>query len=137
MVFIPQSVRCMIPYRVLKVNKAANLRKESCHTGTTEVVVPFLGGGGMDRAELVWRHEIVDGVWIEANSTRSWLSAACPSRPIIPRKGHIVAQNGLIRPIRGKDRVGDRWPRRRSNGVSSRCRRCHLGENGKKNLEMS
>lgn len=38
---------------VLGVNKSTGLRKESCHACTTKVV-PLLGGGGMDRGELIW-----------------------------------------------------------------------------------
>ncbi len=65
----------MVPDSVLKVNKAAGLCKESCRAGTIKVV-PLLGRGGMDRAELVWWCDVVGGAWIEADPTRSWLAAS-------------------------------------------------------------
>ena len=43
----------MVPDSVLKVNEAAGLHREGHHAGMAEVV-PFLGGRGMDRAELIW-----------------------------------------------------------------------------------
>jgi hypothetical protein len=104
----------IVPDSVQKVNEAAGLRKESRHAGTTKVV-PLLGGGGMDRAELVWGRDVVGGARIEADPTRSWL-AASPGRPVIPREGYNVAHDGLIVPITGDDRVGDKWRRRRGDG---------------------
>jgi hypothetical protein len=125
----------MVPDSVLKVNETAGLRQESRHASTTKVV-PLLGGGGTDRAELVWWRDVVGGARIEADPTRSWL-AASPCRPVIPRKGHNVAHNGLIGPIGGDNRVGDRWRRRRGDGFGGGCRRRHLGENERRNLERS
>ena len=120
----------MVSDNVLKVNEAAGLRNESHHAGTTKVV-PLLLGWCMDRAELVWWHEeIVGGARIEANPTRSWLTAS-PGRPVILGKGNNAAHNGLVRPTRG-NRIRNRWHQQYSDGVRSRCRRRHLGEYGRR-----
>ena len=72
----------VVPYLVLEVHEVVSLREGGRHAGMT-VVVPLLGGRGMDRPELITRrHELIGGGRVKAHPTGVWLATG-PGRPVI------------------------------------------------------
>ena len=73
-----------------------------------------------EQQHWLMKHELVKVVGNPCQNGGPW-NGGCTNK--------VDSQNGLIGPVRrGSDRVGDRWRRRRSDGVRSWCRRCPLGE---------